>query len=159
MNGIFKVLKEVLFLVLYFIVFLIIFILLGMSFLGQSKHYSTFINAFYSEFQIFSIQNWNEILYDTYEISLLCIPYFIVWIFLGNYLLFNLFMSILLSSFEDVTMTNDSDDDEPALLANIPEIFKKYLHTECIGKNEVVEDEEETLRNIYNNNYYIITII
>jgi len=62
-----KALNEVLSLIILFIAFLIIFILLGMSFLGSSKHYATFFAAFYTQFQIFSIQNWNSILYEIYK--------------------------------------------------------------------------------------------
>ena len=66
MKGMMKEISKVLFLVFLFIIFLIIFILFGMSFLSLSPNYNTFVNAFYTEFQVFSMQNWNEVLYDIY---------------------------------------------------------------------------------------------
>jgi len=67
MTGMMKDIIKVFFLVLLFIIFLIIFILFGMSFLSASYNYNTFVNAFFTEFQVFSMQNWNEILYDAYS--------------------------------------------------------------------------------------------
>jgi len=55
-------------------------------------------------FNLLTIENWNDILTSSlrsgvnYAISLF---YLISWIFIGNYVLLNLFLTVLLSGFDD----------------------------------------------------------
>jgi len=76
-----------------------------------------------------------------FRISLISIPYLIIWIFLGNYLIFNLFLSILLSSFEDI---NDEDDFD-SIYNNIPKAFNKFILPD--GEQEYNLKEEQSIRN------------
>ena len=58
------------------------------------------------------MENWNTTLYDSMRSPDLgyVIPsiYYVVWIFIGNFILLNLFLAILLDSF----LTEDDEDDE-----------------------------------------------
>jgi len=66
--------------------------------------YDGFFSAYITVFDLLTIENWNDILTSSlrtdinYAISLL---YLISWIFMGNYILLNLFLAILLSGFDE----------------------------------------------------------
>ena len=59
--------------------------------------------------------------------------FLISWIFIGNYILYNLFLSILLDSFE----ATENDQDELHFEKNFPEIFKKYAIEEHIQSSNI----------------------
>lgn len=118
-KGITTSLSNVSYNLLICLIFLLIFQLLGMNLLNSDPNYSNFMNSFYITFQILTLENWNGIYYNLSYTSKLTLLYLITWIFLGNYVLFNLFISILLSSFEIL------DEDNLDLPENIPEEFKK----------------------------------
>jgi hypothetical protein len=51
-----------------------------------------------------TLENWNSILSDAMRTNVnkfLTITYLISWIFIGNYVLLNLFLAILLEGFEN----------------------------------------------------------
>ena len=95
--------------------FIIIFSLLGTQIFGGQfgddinelprGNYDTFPIAFITVFQVLTMENWQTVLFDSmrndslnkYIVSI----YYIVWIFLGNFILLNLFLAILLDSFLD----------------------------------------------------------
>jgi hypothetical protein len=63
------------------------------------------------------MENWQTVLFDSMRSDKigLFVPaaFYIVWIFIGNFVLLNLFLAILLDSF----LTEDDEDDEDALEA------------------------------------------
>jgi len=69
----------------------------------------------------------------------LSIPYLIIWIFMGNYLIFNLFMSILLGSFEEDFNKLESDKD---ILSNIMPMSLKLKY---LPPHEIEEEIEESI--------------
>lgn len=78
-----------------------------MPFLGGSNRYSfdTFSSSFIVAFDLLTVENWNNSLfnvmgtnYNPFLISL----YFVSCIFIGNYMLLNLFLAILLDGFTEV---------------------------------------------------------
>ena len=99
------------------IMFILIFELLGLSLLSGNRHYQTFLEGFYTTYQILTLENWDGIFIEIWPLNHLCIFYFVIWIFLGNYILFNLFISILLQSFgeseeKEKEIEEDLMDDE-----------------------------------------------
>jgi len=57
-----------------------------------------------------TMENWNEILYSclrTDTNKIITVIYLISWIFIGNFVLLNLFLAILLDGFD----SNDLDED------------------------------------------------
>ena len=101
-------------------IFLLIFQLLGMSLLNSDPNYQSFMPSLYVTFQILTLENWNLIYYNLSYMNRLSVLYLLTWIFLGNYILFNLFISILLNSFE-----SNPTDEENAIPENMPEEFQK----------------------------------
>lgn len=67
-------------------------------------NFDDFLAAYMTVFDLLTIENWNDTLTSSlrtdvnYAISLL---YLISWIFMGNYVLLNLFLAILLSGFDE----------------------------------------------------------
>jgi len=54
---------------------------------------------------VLSMENWQVVMYDAMRTNvnwIITAAYFISWIFLGNFMLLNLFLAILLDSFADV---------------------------------------------------------
>ena len=105
-----KALSSVSYIVCILVMFILIFELLGMSLLSGNIHYQQFGEGFYTTYQILTLENWDGLLYELWPMNNLCFFYFVVWIFLGNYIIFNLFTSILLQSFGQ-----DDEDDEDDL--------------------------------------------
>jgi len=98
--------------------FLFIYALLGMQIYGNTfnfeegtprTNYDSFNAAFTTSFVVLSMENWQVVMYDAMRTNvnwIITAAYFISWIFLGNFMLLNLFLAILLDSFAEV----DSDE-------------------------------------------------
>ncbi|EAR95184.2 cation channel family protein (macronuclear) [Tetrahymena thermophila SB210] len=141
MGVIIKVISRTLdsFIYIAFLLFLFIFIftLLGMQIYGGKlqiidprvrQNFDNFQNGFITVFQLMTIENWNDILYKTFNSSVnkfLTSIYLIVWIFIGNWIFLNLFLAILLDGF-----TDQSQEDSLAL-----EDEDQY-EEEVVDKNE-----------------------
>jgi len=109
--------------------FVIILTLLGLSWFFQKfgnteeaysyprSNFDQFPVAFATVFQILTMENWQTVLYDSMQekqISLLQIAlYLVIWIVLGNWILLNLFLAILLDSF--LEEDEDAEAEEAAL--------------------------------------------
>ena len=109
-----KALINVSYIVAILVMFILIFELLGMSLLSGNIHYQKFVEGFYTTYQILTLENWNGLLYELWPMNNLCFIYFVIWIFLGNYIIFNLFTSVLLQSFgnDDENDVDDLTEDE-----------------------------------------------
>jgi hypothetical protein len=101
-------------------VFIFIYTLLGIQVFGGQMNfpdgkprgnYDSFIIAFLTVFQVLTTENWNSVLYDSMRSETLGqvapVIYYVSWIFIGNFILLNLFLAILLDGF----LTEDEGDD------------------------------------------------
>jgi len=106
-----KAIANVAYIVIILIMFILIFELLGMSLLSQNYHYRSFGEGFYITYQVLTMENWDGLLYELWNMNEFVFFYYATWIFLGNYIIFNLFTSVLLQAFsedeEDFDMTED----------------------------------------------------
>jgi len=130
--GIKESLSNVAYNSLILLIFLIIFQLLGMSFLSQDKNYQSFFASFYITYQLLTVENWNTVLFNLSSFNRLSVLYLVALIFIGNYILFNLFISILLNSFDSMA---DITEEESEILEKLPEEFFKYAIIEKTIKN------------------------
>ena len=105
-----KALSSISYIVIILIMFILIFELLGMSLLNGNYHYQSFLEGFYTTYQVLTLENWDLIFVQMWPLNHLSIIYFVIWIFLGNYILFNLFISILLQSFTENEKKKDEED-------------------------------------------------
>ena len=116
--------KSFIYITVLMFLFVIIFSLLGMSLFGGSfnfvegkprGNYDSFNIAFVTIFQVLTMENWQSVLFDSmrspmnpYFISI----FYILWIFLGNFILLNLFLAILLDSFLEEDEESDETSEE-----------------------------------------------
>ena len=137
-----KSIVNLLYILMILLMFLLIFQLLGMSLLNGNILYQSFLNAFYTTFQILTVEGWNKVFIELYPMSAFVFFYFLIWIFLGNYILFNLFISILLQSFDGSDKEDETEDEMIERTFNLPD----YLYALKL------EEEYAYLNNNNNNN-------
>jgi len=119
-----KAIINVSYIIAIIIMFILIFVLLGMSLLSGNIHYQSFLEAVYTTYQILTLESWNELLIEMWPMNNLCFFYFLAWIILGNFVLFNLFISVLLQSFGeggDESEEDLSEDDKIDRMFNLPD--------------------------------------
>jgi hypothetical protein len=122
MSGISQSITNVGYVTLIMIMFILIFQLLGMSLLNNIPEYSTFMSSFYTTFNLVTLENWNQLLIELSYVNRATALFLIVWIFIGAYIIFNLFISILLSSFDDF----GENDTEIIFPENYPHLFQRH---------------------------------
>ena len=105
-----KSIINLIYILLILLMFILIFQLLGMSLLNGNLRFQSFMISFYTTFQILTVESWQKLLFELFPLSKFVFFYFLIWIFLGNYILFNLFISILLQAFDDSDKDEDDDD-------------------------------------------------
>ena len=147
-----KAIINVSYIIAIILMFILIFVLLGMSLLSGNPHYQSFLEAFYTTYQILTLESWNELLIEMWPMNYLCFFYFLAWIILGNFVLFNLFISVLLQSFGEGGEEDDDDlsDNEkidkmfnlPDYLTIIKESSKNKTATEKIQKKKQIFDND-----------------
>ena len=119
-----KAIINVSYIICIILMFILIFVLLGMSLLSGNSHYQSFLEAFYTTYQILTLEGWNQLLIEMWPMSYLSFFYFLAWIILGNFVLFNLFISVLLQSFGeggDEGEDDLTDDDKIDKMFNLPD--------------------------------------
>ena len=75
-------------------------------------NFDSFTIAAVTVFQLLTMENWISVLYDSMRGDInkyIVNVYYVCWIFLGNFILLNLFLAILLDSF---LLEEDDDDDD-----------------------------------------------
>ncbi|CAI2366067.1 unnamed protein product [Moneuplotes crassus] len=98
------------YLAILLLLFIFIYSLMGMQLYGGQfnnyegekprANFDSFAVSFLTVFQLLTMENWNSILYSTMDQSgWTAAIYLISWIFIGNFVLLNLFLAILLDSF------------------------------------------------------------
>jgi Ion transport protein len=112
-NVISRSISSFIYLALLLLLFVFIYSLLGMQVFGGTftdpdvvgtirYNYDSFVNAFITSFIMLTTENWNQILFYAYssDVSQAIIAiYFVSCVFIGNWMLLNLFLAILLDSF------------------------------------------------------------
>ena len=66
-------------------------------------NFDSFFNSFLSVFDILTMENWNNLLFYMLHSKVnivLSLIYLISWIAIGNYVLLNLFLAIILDGFD-----------------------------------------------------------
>lgn len=117
------------YLVLLLVLFIIVFALIGRQLfegeLGPTVEdragFDTFFHAFLAVFQVLTIENWDSLLYRAVNTSLgqYSFIYFFVWIVLGNFVLLNLFLAILLDAFSAISQEREEVKAAEALAATL----------------------------------------
>ena len=112
-NVIQRSISSFIYLAMLLLLFVFIYALLGMQIFGGGftdpevvgtirYNYDSFLNAFITSFIMLTTENWNTIMFYAFSgttSQALIAVYFVSCIFIGNWMLLNLFLAILLDSF------------------------------------------------------------
>eukprot|EP00736_Rhodelphis_marinus_P012787 Rmarinus@m.2580 len=123
-----------------FSLFLFVYTLIGMTVYGGQfdngrtrSTFDDFVSSFSSVFQIVTGEDWNRVMYEGINCcsTVTAVLYFVSCFVLGNYILLNLFLAILLSHFEkerspeenepemDVFTAEEEAEQEPVASTNV----------------------------------------
>ena len=108
------------------IIFLFIYSLLGMQLFGGKfnfddgkprQNFDSFHNAFLSVYQILTIENWQSLQYYSMraQVPALVALFYVTWLFIGNYVLLNLFLALMLDAFAGFEDEETKDTDTTVL--------------------------------------------
>jgi hypothetical protein len=142
------------YLALLLLLFIFIYALLGMQTFGGKfdfddgvprGNFDSFNTAFVTVFQVLTMENWQVVLYDCMrsEVNkIITAIYLISWIFLGNFMLLNLFLAILLDSFAEEDESSNKSDEERKRDAE--EAREEFLRKK--GEVLILEYSEEAMK-------------
>jgi len=109
------------------------------------SNYETFTVAFVTVFQVLTMENWQLVLYGSMNAAKGSIIfkavtgiYYISWIFIGNFILLNLFLAILIDAFGD----------EDAELEDSPETEKAAEFALQNRSKRLKEEKEKRMRKL-----------
>ena len=111
---------------LMLLIIMLIYALFGMTLFAGKWNYpdglprpnfESFNNAFISVFQLLTVENWPTLLYAGMrnEFQPLVALFYISFLLIGNYILLNMFLAIMLDSFVEVSADQDDDEDEDVI--------------------------------------------
>ena len=110
---------------LLILIMLFIYALLGMQVLGGKlnvlvgrSNYDSFVNSMLASFQVMVTENWNNILQSVYASGVntwIGSLYLMSWVVIGNWILLNLFLAIILDEFTNQDAMNDLKELEAEL--------------------------------------------
>ena len=110
---------EFLYLFCLILLFIVIFSLLGMEIFALNfefpegrprSHFDKFHNAFITIFQVLSLENWDSVLISALRYNPVSSIFLIVWIIIGNFVLLNVFLAILLQGFQNFEKVASYDE-------------------------------------------------
>lgn len=116
---------------LLLLIIMCIYSLFGMQMFGGKwnfpdglprPNYDSFNNAFISVFQLLTVENWPSLLWAGLrnEFGPLVALYFVSFLFIGNYILLNLFLAIMLDAFAEVEeQERKENEDETEVMLNV----------------------------------------
>mmetsp|Transcript_13676 Transcript_13676/g.25803 ORF Transcript_13676/g.25803 Transcript_13676/m.25803 type:complete len:1737 (+) Transcript_13676:154-5364(+) len=160
MRVISSTLSGVTYLALLLLLFIVIFSLVGMQTFGGAfdfpegkprSNFDSFFEAFITVFQILTLENWPDLLYNGMRSSAgyASALYFLFWIFIGNFVCLNLFLAILFDGFgnmpTDEVQEEDGDAPRKSLLSASSEkelMNKKKLLIEQMKIKEVSDSSD-----------------
>ena len=108
-----KSISSFFYLFMLLLLFMFIYTLLGMQIFGGSfsfqdglprSNFDSFNDSFITVFQLLTMEGWQFIMFDWMRSStnnIISLIYILSWIFLGNYMLINLILAIIMDSFSE----------------------------------------------------------
>jgi hypothetical protein len=147
---------------------IIIFSLLGMQIFGGNfvyedqeyvrMNFDSFFNAFLSNFQILTLENWTDILvlaFRSTSNSLISVVFLLTWIFIGNFIFLNLFLAVLLDGFGDpeILHMKEEIEDEILELNMLVQEKKEFYNEKSKTKKEHNKTHKVILDKLYERSY------
>jgi len=124
-------------------IFLYIYALLGMQLFGGKfnftegkprQNFDSFHNAFLSVYQVLTFENWQILQYNSMraQISIFVALFYVSWLFIGNYVLLNLFLVLVLDAF---AADEEIDDDIVFLIYQISQKKDQENETDSVASS------------------------
>ena len=159
-----KSISKFIYLALFLLLLIVIYSLLGMRIFANSfdssisrSNFDTFNSAFITIFQIMTLENWQNVMYAAMNSSAgpaSCL-YLVSWIFIGNYVVLNLFLAILLDAFSETeddsisVITEENDEDinnnnkRTSLYGNYQERINKKREANLLRIQEIPDQDSD----------------
>lgn len=159
---VYQTLEQYTYVALILFLFVFIFSLIGMQIFGGQliyqgnlprQNFDTIGGSFLLLFQLLTLENWTdivEILYSSKVSKPLTLVYFFIWILIGNFVMFNLFLALLLSGFDNTDIMASVNEERDEYRQILDETIEKY---EAVAKQNQaiirkIEKQEKNIQDI-----------
>jgi hypothetical protein len=147
---------------LLLVIFLFIFGLIGMQIFGGQliyddrlprQNFDSLLSSLFSLFQLLTLENWTdivEILYSSTVPNWVTLVYVFAWTIIGNYSIFNLFLALLLSGFDNVDILTSTREERDTYRQIQSDMVAKYqaLHNERDELKKKVDNQDRDIQEI-----------
>lgn len=156
---IYQTFEQYTYVALILLLFVFIFSLIGMQIFGGQLEYTDRLprqnfdsigSSFLLLFQLLTMENWTdivEILYASKVSKSVTLIYFFVWIIIGNFVMFNLFLALLLSGFDKTDIMASVKEKKDEYRQVQEDIMQKYQEI-ARQNDEILWKLEKQERNI-----------
>lgn len=159
LKAIGKSISKIMYLFLLLLIFIVIFSLVGVQvFSGNFQfadglprsNFDGFDDAFFTIMQILSLENWQEVLYNAMRSNAGAFSCFflIAWIIIGNFILLNLFLAIMLDSFTEDSESIIKNERKFRVRQSVVEDVESSLESEIDYKSESKREKEDIFKDI-----------
>lgn len=148
-----RTISQFIYLAMLLLLFTLIFALIGMQIFGGTfdfeegkprANFDSFLEAYLSVFQLMTVEGWNLIMYDGIRaVGPGAAIYFVSWVFLGNFVLLNLFLAILLDSFNQEVNDDTNDMNSTIDTSSAGSSAQKKLRRRKEEALRLINDENE----------------
>jgi hypothetical protein len=154
--------EQFMYIALLMFLFVFIFTLLGTQIFGGGfkfdvydyapvrYNFDSFSSAFFTVFTVLTLENWNAVLINCLRSetnAILSVVYLISWIFIGNYIFINLFLSILLEGFENSQALHELEELENES-RELARVHKRLVHQAEEKKKKEEQENEEAYKKV-----------
>lgn len=141
------------------LLFIFIYALLGMQIYAGNLIYSsrlprynfdTFGPAFFTLFQILTIENWTDIVEVCYSSKIspaLTLIYILSWLIIGNYIFLNLFLALLLGGFDNVNVVKSLEETNDEF-KELQEVILLRKELESVHKEQIILMKRRQQQNV-----------
>lgn len=147
-------------------ILIMIYSILGMQIFGGKfqtdektrTNFDTFHWSFITNFQILTLENWQNILYTAMSSTAgyaSCL-YFLSWIFLGNYIILNLFLASLLENFSESNVEEAVKDRKEMIFGGHAARMTKKIEKKMRMVQEMNSDSDDDTENMSSMKFSIL---
>lgn len=147
-------LSEFFYLFCLLLLFCVIFSLLGMQIFGgnfnftegtPNGNFDDFNWAFITIFQLLTEENWNNTLVSAMRYQPFSVIFLVIWLIIGNFVLLNIFLAILLKGFETEGLEIEEDIEKCNAKGHLFKSRSNKFREKNIKELEMLEVEEEEI--------------
>jgi hypothetical protein len=155
MRVIGRTLSQFIYLAMLLLLFTLIFTLIGMQIFGGKfnfeegkprANFDSFFSAFLCVFQLMTVENWHLVMYNGIRaVGPSAALYFVSWVFLGNFVLLNLFLAILLDSFNQEVINDAAISSTSSITSSVKKLRRRKEEAMKLMDEDSFSDSSEIL--------------